>query len=1376
MKLKEDEKRDADGFAARTGIQERGYCMKKSFLRLLLALGLVLLLLATAAQAGADGAYTVTVATDIPNGTVEADVETADEGATVTLTATPAEGYGLYRYVVTDAEDAAVEVTGNTFVMPASNVNVSAVFKKAMTGIPVFYDRGTAGANSSEGADALMDLNTSTKWCVTRFSSAYVEFHTETPIVITGYVLTTGNDNSRYPGRNPKDWTIKGKLNADDDWTTIAAVENDTVLKDENNKSYTFEVSTEALFRYFRFDVTAIQNTNNENTLQLSELGLNGIVDDADLSYATITGVEDRYLFTGSPIKPVPTVKDVSGVTLTEGTHYEVVYGEDCVQDGTYELTVRAIEGGGYTGYKTITYRIYKIELESSMVTGVERMYAATGSEIKPVPVVKDKDGKALTLNTDYTLEYVANSSGGDFINPGEYAVVVKAPETSKYKGSVWKYYRIYEGVTASYVDAAGKSYTRNDFCVVTEDELENGLLEGWYLVNEDVEYDGTIYLNGDVKLVVADGKKLTVDSYSYGFEESWYGNDGTLTVYGQTARSGQVNVKGRYGISAYGFTLESAVVNVDAVNDDDWGESCGIRIYKNDLVVKGGKLNVTSESRYAEGIIVIGGRFILEGGEVNVESNGGYYAYGVESISMDGYFYMYMNMSPEEQSTRSAALDKFRGGEEIEEEAYGPAGVVISGGTLNAKATGEYNNTYAISVRGGSVEISGGKVNAEASGEGMTGAILAHQIPNGAMPIGLTGTRAITISDESEPVLIKISGGEVTAKATSDEFMARAFAMVRESGSMPIGGRAAAANDPESGILITGGKVTAEANGAFLSLAMFTSNYGDYGYVDSVGPALSTRALRAEPDEEPGPDIRITDGEVTVTANAGYSAVAIASTGEVIISGGKINAAAKLVEMSPEMPLEPTGRRDVEEEEDFFAAEAIAAAGGNVTISGGQITATAEAETEDAAAGIDAIYGDVSLGWTKPTDFILATRYHGETVSVVDGKTFGDGKNLYTGELNEDDLEKAEGQKLVPAFKITVQKATNGTVKADREVAIEGQTVTLTLKPDAGCALASLTVKCGNKTVSVSGSGNTYTFKAPAGDVVVTATFSPTNYVVAFNKSDVKFIGTTPYVIANGKAQKPRFTVTVNGKTVPAASYTYEYKENVKPGTAYLFITFKNGYSGSCRAFFKIYLPPTATTTIENTETGIVLKWSPVDGAAGYVIYRRTWNLIDKGWTTFERWNNTTKTTWTDTKVYAGTRYQYGIKAYFAKRTDPITGVSMGGAVGDNYNLGVVGPLVTTVRITTRKINSVTPGSGKMTVKWSGSKVFTGYQLQYARDAAFTKNVKEMWISDPATYEKTIRALTSGATYYVRIRSYHTFEGMNYFGQWSNVVSCKVK
>jgi hypothetical protein len=288
----------------------------------------------------------------------------------------------------------------------------------------------------------------------------------------------------------------------------------------------------------------------------------------------------------------------------------------------------------------------------------------------------------------------------------------------------------------------------------------------------------------------------------------------------------------------------------------------------------------------------------------------------------------------------------------------------------------------------------------------------------------------------------------------------------------------------------------------------------------------------------------------------------------------------------------------------------------------------------------------------------------------------------------------------------------------------------------------------------------------------------------IEFADGAVQYNGTTPYVIwsHNAGIHEPAFTVVGEDDTVLTRDdYTFEYKENNKPGTGYIVVTMNEGsqYLAPAYRWFKIYLPASESLTVENVADGIRLTWAPVEDAAGYVIYRRAWSTTTNGWTSFERWYNVTGVTeWKDGfdnshKVYAGTRYQYGVKAFFAERNDGFTGDSMGGGENKpsgNYNLGIVSPLKTTVRITTRTLTAVTSKDGKLTVKWAGSKVFTGYEVEVATDAAFESIVKTETIANAATYSKVFEGLTVGTTYYVRIRSYHMFENTKYYGGWSEV------
>ena len=71
--------------------------------------------------------YNISLA-DVEHGLISANAEEAVEGDTITLTATTDEGYELDAWTVTDASNNPIEVIGNQFVMPASNVTVSATF------------------------------------------------------------------------------------------------------------------------------------------------------------------------------------------------------------------------------------------------------------------------------------------------------------------------------------------------------------------------------------------------------------------------------------------------------------------------------------------------------------------------------------------------------------------------------------------------------------------------------------------------------------------------------------------------------------------------------------------------------------------------------------------------------------------------------------------------------------------------------------------------------------------------------------------------------------------------------------------------------------------------------------------------------------------------------------------------------------------------------------------------------------------------------------------------------------------------------------------------------------------------------------------------
>ena len=90
--------------------------------------------------------YSVTVAEGIQNGSVTASVNGTSvtrtaEGDTVTLAANPADGYVFDSFTVTQG-DTDVEVTNNTFTMPAGDVSVTASFMREWAQLQKLIDAG----------------------------------------------------------------------------------------------------------------------------------------------------------------------------------------------------------------------------------------------------------------------------------------------------------------------------------------------------------------------------------------------------------------------------------------------------------------------------------------------------------------------------------------------------------------------------------------------------------------------------------------------------------------------------------------------------------------------------------------------------------------------------------------------------------------------------------------------------------------------------------------------------------------------------------------------------------------------------------------------------------------------------------------------------------------------------------------------------------------------------------------------------------------------------------------------------------------------------------------------------------------------------------
>ena len=148
--------------------------------------------------------------------------------------------------------------------------------------VDVFFtpDEGSAGFSSGENYDKIVDGSTSTKWCLNggEGNPVYAIFHASHPIYVTGYKISTANDNAQYTGRNPKSWTLYGSTTDsypdkdDASWEVIASVTNDAKLQDVNYTTYTYTLSKETAKAYqsFKWVITERKGGGN-GVIQVSE-------------------------------------------------------------------------------------------------------------------------------------------------------------------------------------------------------------------------------------------------------------------------------------------------------------------------------------------------------------------------------------------------------------------------------------------------------------------------------------------------------------------------------------------------------------------------------------------------------------------------------------------------------------------------------------------------------------------------------------------------------------------------------------------------------------------------------------------------------------------------------------------------------------------------------------------------------------------------------------------------------------------------------------------------------------------------------------------------------------------------------------------------
>ncbi len=108
-------------------------------------------------------------------------------------------------------------------------------------------------------------------------------------------------------------------------------------------------------------------------------------------------------------------------------------------------------------------------------------------------------------------------------------------------------------------------------------------------------------------------------------------------------------------------------------------------------------------------------------------------------------------------------------------------------------------------------------------------------------------------------------------------------------------------------------------------------------------------------------------------------------------------------------------------------------------------------------------------------------------------------------------------------------------------------------------------------------------------------------------------------------------------------------------------------------------------------------------------------------------------------------------------------------GDVSDKENIHL--PKATTIK------GKIKARSKAFLVKWKKQTDVSGYQIQYSTNKKFKKQgTKIKTVKKPTAAKLTVKKLKARKKYYVRIRTYKTINGTNYYSAWSKSKSVKTK
>lgn len=578
------------------------------------------------------------------------------------------------------------------------------------------------------------------------------------------------------------------------------------------------------------------------------------------------------------------------------------------------------------------------------------------------------------------------------------------------------------ETVSTYYIDADG---TQHDVTatVLTSELLENWIgtenQTTWYVVNSSFTTNCRILFNGDLRLILADGKTLTINS---GNDSSVYSVHSHLTIYGQTLGTGTLNVN---NTSANTFDCSYADITICGGTVNGSNTSVYSVFEVNNLTISGGTVNASASTVNTARAIHALGTLTISGGTVNATGTYPYGSVSAKTINISGG-----------KTTVSGASGLYADN----------SGLITLGLTSD-------DDFIKCKKYQGTVMIAGGQTLRDEDGNAYTGTLTSDQI-------AAIADKTLTLSGVSSEQDIVVS----YIDANDEEQTVMALPLNGDETELAPGWYVVQNTNPDGvDLAYTNGLSCDEGNLNIIlcdgaEMTINTANYGKgiefsgdhtltvYGQSESTGRLTVTCGKWGNAIE--ATNIIINGGNINATNVADGNQV-IDVNGSLIINGGTVSATSVSTSaaIGGDVILND-GQLTVSNTYDGENSYYAKAYEGELTVNGGQFVASSNYGYTVAGSAIRFNGGtfsatntnsnavassNVYLNWTSSSDSFYASSFDNVSAEIAEGKAFiADGETysglVYGGDISGKTLRPFNGcysPKNLTATAITTTSAT---------------------------------------------------------------------------------------------------------------------------------------------------------------------------------------------------------------------------------------------------------------------------------------------------------------------------------------------------------------